>query len=143
VKPVLKLLRERPEYAGAQAEFLTAHEHYRHGRIKEGLTECLKALESLMKGICTKRGWKFNPNGTASVLLQTLFDKGLVPTFWQQHFSALRSTLEAGVPTARNKLSGHGQGVAVVEVPRRFAGYVLHLTASAMVFLTAAEDALP
>jgi hypothetical protein len=54
VKPALVLLRAR-EYAGAQAEFLTAHEHYRHGRTKEALTECLKALESVMKAICAKR----------------------------------------------------------------------------------------
>jgi hypothetical protein len=36
VKPALTLLRA-PEYAGAQAEFLRAHEHYRHGRAKRGV----------------------------------------------------------------------------------------------------------
>jgi hypothetical protein len=56
VKPALGLLRA-PEYAGAQAEFLSAHEHYRHGRTKEALVDCLKALESAMKAICSKRGW--------------------------------------------------------------------------------------
>lgn len=142
VKPALQLLRDTPEYAGAQAEFLTAFEHYRHGRTKECLTESLKALESLMKGICTKRQWQLPAKATASALIQTLFDNGLVPTFWQQHFAALRSTLEAGVPTIRNKVGGHGQGVTVVEVPEHLASYTIHLTASAMVFLAAAENAL-
>lgn len=96
----------------------------------------------MVKAICTERKWPFPANATAIPLLQILLDNGLIPTFWQQHFSALRSTLEAGVPTARNKLSGHGQGVAVVEVPEHRASYVIHLTASAMVFLAAAEKAL-
>jgi hypothetical protein len=141
VKPALVLLRAR-EYAGAQAEFLTAHEHYRNGRTKEALTECLKALESVMKAICAKRKWPHAPNATASVLIQVLFDKGLVPSFWSQHFSALRATLESGVPTARNRLGGHGQGTQVTEVPAHLVAYVLHQTASAIVFLAEAERAL-
>ena len=142
VKPALVLLGA-PEYAGAQAEFLTAHEHYRHGRDKEALTECLKAIESVMKAICAKRNWVHDPNATARSLIQVLFDKGLVPEFWSSHFSGLRSTLEAGVPTARNRLGGHGQGTQVVQVPKHLVAYVLHMTASAIVFLAEAEKALP
>jgi hypothetical protein len=142
VKPALVLLSS-PEYAGAQAEFLNAHEHYRHGRTKEALTECLKAFESAMKAVCAKRGWKHDANATSKALLEVLFDNGLVPAFWTQHFSALRGTLEGGVPTARNKLSAHGQGTQVMEVPAHIVTYVLHLTASQIVFLDAAEKALP
>ena len=138
VKPALILLGA-PEYAGAQAEFLTAHEHYRHGRDKEALAECLKALESVMKAICAKRNWAHDPNAPAKALIEVLFDKGLVPTFWNGHFHALRSTLEAGVPTARNRLGGHGQGTEVVQVPKYLVAYVLHMTASAVVFLAEAE----
>jgi AbiJ N-terminal domain 4 len=142
VKPALALLRA-PEYAGAQAEFLKAHEHYRHGRAKEALAECLKSLESVMKSICAKRKWTHDANATSKALIQVLFDKGLVPTFWSQHFSALRSMLESGVPTARNRLGGHGQGANVVQVPSHLVVYVLHQTASTVVFLTEAEKALP
>jgi len=142
VKPALALLRGS-EYKGAQAEFLTAHEHYRHGRTKEALTESLKSLESVMKAICCKRKWKHDPNASCKSLLQTLFEQGLIPPFLNAHFSALRSTLESGVPTARNKLGGHGQGTEVVHVPEFLVAYVLHLTASAIVFLVAAEKALP
>ena len=59
VKPGLMLLNE-PHYAGAQQEFLNAHEHYRKGNAKEALNECLKAFESTMKAICDKRGWSYN-----------------------------------------------------------------------------------
>jgi hypothetical protein len=142
VKPALLLLRA-PEYAGAQEEFLKAHEHYRHGRAKEALAECLKALESIMKAVCDKRGWNRDPNATSKVLIPVLFDNGLIPTFWSGHFSALRSTLEAGVPTARNRLGGHGQGAEIVEVPDYLVAYVLHMTASAIVFIADADSALP
>ena len=142
VKPALAILRS-PDYAGAQAEFLKAHQHYRHGNTKEALTECLKALESVMKTICVKRHWDHEPNATSKILLQVLFNNGLIPSFWAQHFSALRSTLESGVPTARNKLGGHGQGADVVRVPDFLVAYVLHMRASSIVFLAQAEKKLP
>ena len=142
VKPALALLRGS-EYAGAQAEFLNAHEHYRQGKEKEALAECLKAFESVMKVICSKRKWKHDPHATSKVLIQTLFDNDLIPKFWEQHFSALRSTLESGVPTARNRLGGHGQGAEIVNVPPFLVAYVLHLTASGIVFLCETEKALP
>src|SRR5262249_11657394 len=84
---------------------MTAHEHYRHDRPKETLAECLKAFESVMKVICDTLGWKYDPkSSTSSALLQACFDNGLIPAFWQQHFTSLRSMLESGVPTARNRL---------------------------------------
>lgn len=134
VKPSLGLMRA-PEFAGAQAEFLKAHEHYRHGNGKETLVECLKAFESVMKIICQKRGWAHPPNATSKALLDVLFENELIPKFWQQHFTSLRSSLESGIPTARNRLGGHGQGSAVTEVPPALVAYVLHMTASAIVFL--------
>lgn len=142
VKPALVLLNGKG-FAGAQVEFLKAYEHYRHGNLKEALTEALKAFESVMKIICAKRQWTHQPNATSKQLLDVLFQNGLIPTFWEQHFSALRSSLESGVPTARNRLGGHGQGATVTAVPAFLVSYVLHLTASAIVFLVEAEKALP
>jgi hypothetical protein len=138
VKPALALLHTK-DFAGAQAEFLKAHEHYRHGNSKEALAECLKALESTMKVICAKRKWTHTPQATSSALIQVCFDNGLIPAFWQSHFAALRSLLEGGVPTARNRLGGHGQGSAVVEVPAHIVAYVLHMTAASIVFLVETE----
>jgi len=62
-----------------------------------------------------------------------------VPTWLQSEFSGLRSALESGVPTARNRVSGHGSGAAPRSVPPYFAAYLLHMTAAAIVFLTNAE----
>lgn len=141
VKPALALLHAA-RYKGAEAEFHQAFEHYRHGRMKEALTDCLKALESTMKSISAVRKWKHDPGATAKPLLDLMFEKQLIPTFWSQHFSALRAMLESGVPTARNRLGGHGQGSAVVDVPPHYVAFALHQTAAAIVFLANAEAEL-
>jgi hypothetical protein len=54
-KPTISLLNKK-KFIGANEEYLKAHEHYRHGRNKECLTECLKAFESTMKIICIEKG---------------------------------------------------------------------------------------
>ena len=141
VKPALRLLNET-QYKGAQQEFLSAYEHYRHGKHKEALNDCLKSFESAMKAICDKREWSYQPNDTARALIQICFENGLVPQFWQQHFASLRGLLESSIPTGRNKLSGHGQGVTPTEVPDFLVAYMLHMTASTLVFLTSAEREL-
>jgi hypothetical protein len=141
VKPALALLHAK-HFAGAQAEFLKAHEHYRHDNHKEALAECLKAFESAMKAICEKRKWKYDAKWSSKALIQACFDNGLIPAFWQQHFAALRSLLESGIPTARNRLGGHGQGAEVLEVPGYLVAHVLHMTAAAIVFLAEADRSM-
>jgi hypothetical protein len=141
VKPALKLLSGKL-YEAANNEFLQAHEHYRHARHKDCLTWALKSLESAMKAICEKREWAYNRTDTANRLIETCFQNDLIPSFWQSHFSALRATLESGVPTARNVMGGHGDGTAPTQVPQHLAAYCLHMTASTLVFLIQAEKNL-
>jgi hypothetical protein len=142
VKPTLTLLQDK-RYKGANDEFLKAHEHYRKREAKDCLVYCLKAMESTLKTICKIRAWAFQPTDTAKTLLDVCFNNGLIPPFLQSHYSALKSTLESGVPTVRNKLGGHGQGTQVVTVPPHYAAYALHMTGSAIQFLIEAENALP
>ncbi len=142
VKPVLVLLTDK-RFAGANDEFLRAHEHYRHGRYKECLVECLKAFESTMKTICDIRAWSYGKRDTAKSLINVCFQNGLFPSFLQNQISSLRHGLESGVPTVRNKLGGHGQGAQPTVVSQYFASYQLHLTASTILFFLEAERALP
>ena len=142
VKPALALLHDA-KYKGAEAEFHLAFEHYRHGRTKEALAECLKSLESTIKAIAKARKWTHDANATAKPLIDLMFEKQLIPQLWSQHFSGLRAMLESGVPTARNRLGGHGQGTEIVEVPAHFVAFALHQTAAAVVFLATAESSLP
>lgn len=141
IKPALRLI-EGKAYAGAQQEFLRAHEHYRHGNPKEALNECLKSFESLMKSICVKRGWALTGRETASSLIKICLEHGLIPAFWQTQFTSLRSLLESGVPTGRNNLAGHGQGPQTTEVPDHLVAFMLHMTGACLVFLATAEERL-
>jgi hypothetical protein len=129
-------------FTGASDEFLKAHEHYRKGRKGEAMTEALKAFESTMKAICDENGWSYPGNATAKTLVKAVLDNGVVPKYMETHLSGLRNTLEAGLPTVRNKNSGHGQGLLRRDVPDYFAGYALHLAATNIVFLVEAHQAL-
>lgn len=139
VRPALHIL-SAPMYEGANAEFLSAHEHFRRGRNKECINDCLKAFESCLKTICVKRGWAYTEKDTAKHLTAIVFEKGLLPAFMKSHFSGLRSALESGVPPIRNELSGHGQGPDEITVSDHIALYALHLTASNILLLARADE---
>lgn len=139
VKPALSVLRTTG-FQGANEEFLKAHEHYRHGRHKECLVDCLKAFESTMKAICKARSWAFNPNDTARSLIAVCFANELIPTYLETQFASMRSVLESGVPTVRNKNGGHGQGADPIAVPEYMARYALNLTATNILFLVDAHN---
>ena len=142
VRPALQLLAAT-EYAGANAEYLTAHEHYRKGEHSACLVDCLKSLESTMKIICKKSGWHYEQSDRAKKLIEICFDNSLLPEYLQSYFTSVRSSLESGVPTVRNKVAGHGQGTQLVSVPLYLVEYLLHLTATSILFLVRAEQALP
>ncbi len=137
-KPALNFL-SNSIYKNANKEFLSAHEHYRQGRHGECLNDCLRAFESTMKVICTKRKWKYDQKDPAKRLIDILFQNHLIPDFMQAHYAGLRSTLESGVPTVRNNLSAHGEGEKEIKVPESVASYALHITAANIVFLIKAD----
>lgn len=141
VKPVLKLLTANKLYQGANDEFLSAHDHYRHGKYKECLNDCLKAFESFLKAIHEKHGWEYDKNkDTAQKLVQGCINNGLIPEYLLSQYQSLGNLLKSGLPTTRNRESGHGQGTEIKEVPEHLASYVLHLTATNLLFLSKCEE---
>lgn len=138
VKPVLLLLRGN-DYKGANDEFMSAHEHYRHGRHKECLVDLNKSFESTMRSICKKRNWTTQPKDTAINLINICFQHNLLPAYLESEITALRTLLGSGIPTIRNRSAAHGQGVDIVEVPLCVTRYALNLTASTLLFLIEAE----
>ena len=137
-KSALVLLRDS-DFSGAETEFLKAHKRYREQQYEDVISESLKAFESTLKIICSQKKWTYDNNATAKQLIEKVFAKGLIPNYLQSKFSGLRSTLEGGVPPTRNRKSGHGRGNEPRHIPRYLAGYVLHLTASTIVFLVNAS----
>ncbi|MFT5429631.1 MAG: hypothetical protein ACI9OJ_000302 [Myxococcota bacterium] len=143
VKPALKFLAD-PDYSGPNAEFLTAHEHYRHGRYASCLVECNKAFESTMKVICEMQGWPFdNDRDGARRLIIKCKDNGLFPPFQQAALTHVVGVLETAVPTTRNRRAAHGGGAAPIIVPASLAAYGLHMAAANILLLIEAEKALP
>lgn len=142
VLPALKLLHE-PKFAGANDEYLGAHQFFRSGDYESCIIECCKAYESVLKVIGTKRNWAISLNDPASKLLAAAYSSGFIPQYMQTQFGALRAILESGVPTIRNRMAGHGSGGQVRRVDRHLAAYQLHQTAAAIVFLVEHDKATP
>jgi hypothetical protein len=82
------------------------------------------------------------PTDAAKELIDVCLRNDLIPPLIQSHTGGVRATLESGIRTIRNRLSGHGQGPTVVDVPPHYASYVLHLTATTIQFLVESEKTL-
>ena len=136
VKPALRLLYESG-FEGAEQEFLDAFEHRRKDENKDAILDALKAFESTMKAICDRMGYTYDPaRSTAKDLIGILENNAFYPAYMNNHITSLRTSLESGLPTMRNKNAGHGQGAAVVNVSDEFAEYALNLAATNIVLLT-------
>jgi len=140
ILPGLSLLSNH-DFQGAEEEFRNAHKHYQKQEYKDAIVDALNAFESTMKTICKKSGWSYLERDTAKDLINVMFKNELIPKYFESYFASLRSLLQSGVPTVRNKTSGHGQGEFPVDVPEYLASYVLHLTASNIVLLVEAYQA--
>ena len=69
-------------YQNANDEYISAHEHFRHGRNKECLNDCLKAFETTMKIICSKNKWEYDKDhDTASKLIKICLEKDIFPKY--------------------------------------------------------------
>ena len=134
VVPALRLLGDS-KFATAESEFRQAHQEFRAGEYEDCIHDCCNAFESVLKVILTEKGWGFNANDTASKLLAVAFANNLIPSHMQAEFTGLRTILESGTPTVRNKMGGHGAGPNPRNVPSYIAAFQLHQTAAAILLL--------
>lgn len=140
VKPALTLLHQKV-FRGAEDEFLTAWKHYKDGKFKDAILNAGKCFESVMKSICKQLKFSFDEQkDDAKKLIQILRENNFFPTYLESHMNGIRTTLESGAPTVRNKTSGHGQGETVVEISEAYASYALNLVATNIVFLCKLYD---
>lgn len=134
-KPTLNLLSNK-KFSGANEEYLKAHEYYKKGENKECLINCCKAFESVIKIICKHKKWNFDDTrDTSKKLIKILLDNNFVPQYYQEQLSSLNNLFESGVPTIRNKISGHGQGDTIKTVDDHIARLTLNLTGANIIFL--------
>jgi hypothetical protein len=140
VVPSLMLLSES-RYAAANSEFLAAHRAFREQDYEQCLVECCKAFESVIKVIAAERKWGLAQDAQAKTLVKAVFDNKLVPSLLENEFTGIRTVLEGGVNTVRNKSGGHGAGTEKRVVPRHLAAFQLHQTAAAIMLLVEAHAA--
>lgn len=138
VRPALQLIADA-KFSGAEQEFMRAHEHYRHRRYGEAIADALKSFESTMKTICDARRLTYGPGDTAKNLIDIMVANGIVPTSLTSEFTSMRSLLESGLPTVRNRNAGHGQGPVPVAVPIHLAAFALHTAAANITFLVSSH----
>jgi hypothetical protein len=134
VVPALILLEE-DKFKNANIEFRQAHAEFRAGHYEDCIHDCANAFESVLKIIISAKGWPLSPGDTASKLISTAFANNLIPAYMQTEFAGLRTLLESGVPTVRNKNGGHGAGTSPREIPSYIAAFQLHQTAAAIILL--------
>lgn len=137
VLPALLLLAD-PQYATADKEFRQAHAEFRAGEYEDCIHDCGNAFESVLKVILTTKRWNFSANDTASKLIAVAFSNNLIPSYMQTEFTGLRTILESGIPTVRNKNGGHGAGPNPRNIPSYIAAFQLHQTAAAILLLVEA-----
>lgn len=140
VVPALRLLGS-PIYEAAEHEFLDAFTAFREGDYESTLIEACKSLESTIKVIGSRRHWKLDENWSLNKLIQAVFENNLIPIYLQTEFSGLRTMLESGIGTVRNKSGGHGAGEKRRDVPKHLAAFQLHQTAAAILLLVESDMA--
>lgn len=135
VKPALLLLHN-DVFSGAEEEYLKAWEHYKKRNKKDAILNAGKAFESVMKTICKKKGYAYDEHkDDAKKLIQVLRENDFFPSYLESQMNGIRTTLESGLPTVRNKTAGHGQGTNVIEISDSYVSYAMNLTATNIVFL--------
>ncbi|MCK5642055.1 MAG: abortive infection family protein [Gammaproteobacteria bacterium] len=140
-KQTISLLNSS-DFKGPLEEFEKALNHYLKKEYKDTIQEANNSFESTMKSILTKLGIKFDPQvDNASKLLQILYDNDVIYIHTQEFTNNLKKMLQ-GLPTIRNKQSGHGQGLDSIEIYKSYAGLSLHLAGSFIVFLINRYDEL-
>jgi hypothetical protein len=134
IKPALALLSDAA-FAKANADFMTAHRHYRNGELKDAVTAANRAFETMLKSICDREGWSYGKGDRAAELVTLVSNNGLFTHDFDKGFSAYVAMLKTGLPTVRNDAGGHGEGLASKAVVAEIARYAVNMTASNIVFL--------
>jgi hypothetical protein len=112
IKPCLAILSDS-RFSTANEELLNAFDEYRKGNYGDAVTDAGAAVESVLKTICTEKGWTYDKErDTCSKLLEICRANGLFHPFY-------KSILE-GTATIRNKIGdAHGKGPAPEYAPTK------------------------
>lgn len=135
VVPVLGLL-SNPKYATVNEEFRKAHDEFRRQDYEDSIHDCCNAFESMGKIIAKEKGWsEVTEKATAKDIVKALFAHQFIPAYMEQEFTGLRTILESGINTVRNKAGGHGQGPTPRVIDKQVAEFQINQTAAVLKLL--------
>jgi hypothetical protein len=129
VKPALEALRDS-RFNTAHGELLKAFDEVRRHEYGNAITSCGCAFESVLRTICSLKGWAYDPNkDTCATLVDICRANGLFPPLYTEMLK--------GVGTIRNKVgAAHGKGPAPVYVATRdHAEHMVAVTCAHIDFL--------
>ena len=127
IQPTLTFLAD-PAFKAANQEFLGALGHYRKGEYADCMAKCGSSFESVMKVICDRKKWPYQQTDTAETLLNIIFGKTGMETFFKQPIML--------VATMRNRLSSaHGPALKSESSQSTERQYAVNATASAILLL--------
>ena len=111
-------------FEGAHDEFQQAREFLSESRHKDAILYAFKSFESALKTTVDKH------NGDISALLLAFRELGFLNDIPEGQAKAICKQVLPSIALLRNELGGHGQGAAVMEVPKSYAALALHLAGS-------------
>ncbi|NGZ60851.1 MAG: hypothetical protein CV081_10175 [Nitrospira sp. LK265] len=117
------ILKEKG-FEGAHDEFREAREDVVDGKTKDVILKAFKSFESTLKTVLNQ------PSGDVMGLLQLFREKGFMDDIPEAPRKAVGKAVLGSLTTLRNELAGHGQGNAVLDVPRHYAVLAIHLAGS-------------
>ena len=138
IKPALAFLAA-PLFVKANADFMTAHRHYRNAEWKDSVTAAHRAFESTLKAICDKEGWAYAKGHRAPELVTLVTNNALFTHDFDRTFSTYVAMLKAGLPAVRNDAGGHGEGLLTASVTQQIARFAINMTATNIIFLADAH----
>lgn len=124
------VLREKG-FEGAHDEFRESREDLSDGKTKDVILKAFKSFESTLKTVTNKQ------SGDVSDLLRLFREDGFLDDIPEAQAKAMCKQVLASIATLRNELAGHGQGNAILEVPRPYAVLAVHLAGSLNQFVVA------
>ena len=119
------------KFNGAVQEFARARRDAASGEPKDAILNAAKSFESVLKVLTGLE------HANADMLIKALTSQGYLDDLSDEVRIGFRDQVLKALPFMRNKLAGHGQGAAIVQVPLVYADLALQLSAAFHNFLIA------
>ena len=118
-------------FAGAADEYTKSRRELCLGEVKDSILHAGKSFESVLKVITGL------DNVNADKLISELLKQGFFDDLPSDIRPGFTNQVMKAVPFLRNRIGGHGQGAAVVEVPEAYGKLAIQLAAAFHNFLVA------